>query len=219
MEKDIVLNVNNLSYRYDDAPKDEYVLKKLNYEFECGVVYAIKGKSGSGKTTLLSLISGLEKKYEGSIKFCNTELKYINLNDYRSKDIGIVFQSYNLLPYLTAIENIILSMDISGQKYENKRKKSEELIKSVGISSDKKDRRVLKLSGGKQQRVAIARSLSYNPKIILADEPTGNLDKDTENEILKIFKKLARKENKCIIIVTHSDNVCNQSDVKYELKK
>lgn len=219
MEKDIVLNVNNLSYRYDDAPKDEYVLKNLNYEFECGVVYAIKGKSGSGKTTLLSLISGLEKKYEGSIKFCNTELKDINLDDYRSKDIGIVFQSYNLLPHLTAIENIILSMDISGQKYENKRKKAEELIKSVGISSDKKDRRVLKLSGGEQQRVAIARSLSYNPKIILADEPTGNLDKDTENEILKIFKRLARKENKCIIIVTHSDNVCNQSDVIYELKK
>lgn len=219
MEKDIVLNVNNLSYRYDDAPKDEYVLKNLNYEFECGVVYAIKGKSGSGKTTLLSLISGLEKKYEGSIKFCNTELKDINLDDYRSKDIGIVFQSYNLLPHLTAIENIILSMDISGQKYENKRKKAEELIKSVGISSDKRDRRVLKLSGGEQQRVAIARSLSYNPKIILADEPTGNLDKDTENEILKIFKKLARKENKCIIIVTHSDNVCNQSDVIYELKK
>lgn len=219
MEKDIVLNVNNLSYRYDDAPKDEYVLKNLNYEFECGVVYAIKGKSGSGKTTLLSLISGLEKKYEGSIKFCNTELKDINLDDYRSKDIGIVFQSYNLLPHLTAIENIILSMDISGQKYENKRKKAEELIKSVGISSDKRDRRVLKLSGGEQQRVAIARSLSYNPKIILADEPTGNLDKDTENEILKIFKRLARKENKCIIIVTHSDNVCNQSDVIYELKK
>lgn len=219
MEKDIVLNVNNLSYRYDDAPKDEYVLKNLNYEFECGVVYAIKWKSGSGKTTLLSLISGLEKKYEGSIKFCNTELKDINLDDYRSKDIGIVFQSYNLLPHLTAIENIILSMDISGQKYENKRKKAEELIKSVGISSDKRDRRVLKLSGGEQQRVAIARSLSYNPKIILADEPTGNLDKDTENEILKIFKKLARKENKCIIIVTHSDNVCNQSDVIYELKK
>ena len=216
MEKDIVLNVNNLSYRYDDAPKDEYVLKNLNYEFECGVVYAIKGKSGSGKTTLLSLISGLEKKYEGSIKFCNTELKDINLDDYRSKDIGIVFQSYNLLPHLTAIENIILSMDISGQKYENKRKKAEELIKSVGISSDK---RVLKLSGGEQQRVAIARSLSYNPQIILADEPTGNLDKDTENEILKIFKRLARKENKCIIIVTHSDNVCNQSDVIYELKK
>lgn len=219
MEKDIVLNVNNLSYRYDDAPKDEYVLKNLNYEFECGVVYAIKGKSGSGKTTLLSLISGLEKKYEGSIKFCNTELKDINLDDYRSKDIGIVFQSYNLLPHLTAIENIILSMDISGQKYENKRKKAEELIKSVGISSDKRDRRVLKLSGGEQQRVAIARSLSYNPKIILADEPMGNLDKNTENEILKIFKKLSRKENKCIIIVTHSDNVCNQSDVIYELKK
>ena len=218
MDKEI-LKINNLSYRYSDALEDEFVLKDINYSFEAGKVYAIKGKSGSGKTTLLSLISGLESNYQGSIKFLNKELKDIDLDYYRSKDIGIVFQSYTLLPHLTASENIILSMDISGQKYENKRKKAEELIKSVGISSDKRDRRVLKLSGGEQQRVAIARSLSYNPKIILADEPTGNLDKDTENEILKIFKKLARKENKCIIIVTHSDNVCNQSDVIYELKK
>ena len=216
MEKDIVLNVNNLSYRYDDAPKDEYVLKNLNYEFECGVVYAIKGKSGSGKTTLLSLISGLEKKYEGSIKFC-TELKDINLDDYRSKDIGIVFQSYNLLPHLTAIENIILSMDISGQKYENKRKKAEELIKSVGISSDKKDRRVLKLSGGEQQRVAIARALVSEAPVILADEPTGNLDNDTAGEIIEILKKLAKERNKCVIVVTHSREVANSADIILEL--
>ena len=219
MEKDIVLNVNNLSYRYDDAPKDEYVLKNLNYEFECGVVYAIKGKSGSGKTTLLSLISGLEKKYEGSIKFCNTELKDINLDDYRSKDIGIVFQSYNLLPRLTALENIILSMDISKVKVEDKKQKALELMKSVGLSEDKANRKILKLSGGEQQRIAIARSLAYNPKIIIADEPTGNLDKDTENDILNIFEHLAKDENKCIIIVTHSQNVCDRADIVYELKK
>jgi len=110
-------------------------------------------------------------------------------------------------------------MNISNLKIENKEEKALSLMEQVGLTKEQKDRRVLKLSGGEQQRVAIARSLSYNPKMILADEPTGNLDKDTENEILKIFKDLAHKDNKCIIIVTHSENVCNQADKVYELTK
>ena len=218
MNKEI-LKISNLSYRYSDALEDEFVLKDINYSFEAGKVYAIKGKSGSGKTTLLSLISGLESNYQGSIKFLDKELKDIDLDYYRSRDIGIVFQSYNLLPHLTASENIILSMNISNLKIENKEEKALSLMEQVGLTKEQKDRRVLKLSGGEQQRVAIARSLSYNPKMILADEPTGNLDKDTENEILKIFKDLAHKDNKCIIIVTHSENVCNQADKVYELTK
>lgn len=218
MNKEI-LKISNLSYRYSDALEDEFVLKDINYSFEAGKVYAIKGKSGSGKTTLLSLISGLESNYQGSIKFLDKELKDIDLDYYRSRDIGIVFQSYNLLPHLTASENIILSMNISNLKIENKEEKALSLMEQVGLTKEQKDRRVLKLSGGEQQRVAIARSLSYNPKMILADEPTGNLDKDTENEILKIFKDLAHKDNKCIIIVTHSENVCDQADKVYELTK
>ena len=218
MNKEI-LKISKLSYRYSDAKDNEFVLKDINYSFEAGKVYAIKGKSGSGKTTLLSLISGLESNYQGSIKFLDKELKDIDLDYYRSKDIGIVFQSYNLLPHLTASENIILSMNISNLKIENKEEKALSLMEQVGLTKEQKDRRVLKLSGGEQQRVAIARSLSYNPKMILADEPTGNLDKDTENEILKIFKDLAHKDNKCIIIVTHSENVCNQADKVYELTK
>lgn len=218
MNKEI-LKISKLSYRYSDAKDNEFVLKDINYSFEAGKVYAIKGKSGSGKTTLLSLISGLESNYQGSIKFLNKELKDIDLDYYRSKDIGIVFQSYNLLPHLTASENIILSMNISNLKIEDKEEKALSLMEQVGLTKEQKDRRVLKLSGGEQQRVAIARSLSYNPKMILADEPTGNLDKDTENEILKIFKDLAHKDNKCIIIVTHSENVCNQADKVYELTK
>lgn len=218
MNKEI-LKISKLSYRYSDAKDNEFVLKDINYSFEAGKVYAIKGKSGSGKTTLLSLISGLESNYQGSIKFLNKELKDIDLDYYLSKDIGIVFQSYNLLPHLTASENIILSMNISNLKIENKEEKALSLMEQVGLTKEQKDRRVLKLSGGEQQRVAIARSLSYNPKMILADEPTGNLDKDTENEILKIFKDLAHKDNKCIIIVTHSENVCDQADIVYELTK
>lgn len=110
-------------------------------------------------------------------------------------------------------------MDINHLKGINKKQKAIELLKSVGLKENYADRRILKLSGGEQQRVAIARSLSYNPNIIIADEPTGNLDKYTENEILKIFKDIAKKQNKCIIIVTHSENVCKQADVVYELTK
>lgn len=217
--KKTILKLDNVSYRYSDAAKDEYILKDISYEFELGKLYAIRGRSGSGKTTLLSLISGLETKYEGTITYDGKDLKTINLDKYRNTYIGIVFQSYNLLPHLTALENIILAMDISGIKDKNKKEKALKLMKSVGLLKELANRRVLKLSGGEQQRIAIARSLSYQPDIIIADEPTGNLDKDTENEILNIFKKLAKKGNKCIIIVTHSTNVCDNVDVIYDLEK
>jgi len=213
------LELKNVSYRYSDAKKDEYVLKNISYSFDKGKIYAIKGKSGSGKTTLLSLISGLEKKYDGDILYKDKKLKNMNLDKYRNTDVGIVFQSYNLLPSYTAEENIILSMDINNLKGIDKKIKARELMKRVGLSEKLASRRVLKLSGGEQQRIAIARSLSYNPEIILADEPTGNLDKDTEDEIMKIFIDLAHKENKCVIIVTHSKNVSEKVDEVYELKK
>ena len=214
-----ILKLESVGYRYKDAPKDSYVFKNINYEFDQGKMYAIKGKSGSGKTTLLSLITGLEKCTEGNVLYNGKELKKMNLDTYRNTDIGIVFQSYNLLPSLTAVENIILSMDVSKVKIKSKKQKALELMRSVGLSDEQAKRKILKLSGGEQQRIAIARSLSYNPKIIIADEPTGNLDKDTENDILNIFEHLAKEENKCIIIVTHSQNVCNKADIVFELKK
>lgn len=214
-----ILETKNLCYRYSDAPKDDYVFKNINMTFDEGKVYAIRGKSGSGKTTLLSLISGLETKYEGEILYLEKDMSKMDLDKYRNTNIGIVFQSYNLLPTYTALENIILSMDISNIKNIDKKAKALELMKQVGLKESQANRRVLKLSGGEQQRIAIARSLSYNPTIILADEPTGNLDKETEDEILKIFKDLAHKENKCVIIVTHSKNVCDSVDEVYELGK
>ena len=215
----VILSIQNASYQYSDATSDEYAIKDINFEFEKGKIYAIRGRSGSGKTTLLSLISGLERCTEGKIIFDGKDLKNINLDTYRNSEIGIVFQSYNLLPYMTASENIILSMDASGRKIENKKQKAIELMESVGLKESYEDRRVLRLSGVEQQRVAIARSLSYNPKMIVADEPTGNLDKQTESEILDIFKKLAHEEGKCVIIVTHSPNVCDTVDQVYDLKK
>ena len=216
--KDIILSIKNASYRYSDAEEDDYALKNVSFDFECGKLYAIRGRSGSGKTTLLSLISGLEKCTEGEIIFDGKSLKDMNLDKYRNSDIGIVFQSYNLLPFMTAVENIILSMDVNGLKIKNKKEKAIELMEKVGLKASYANRKVLRLSGGEQQRVAIARSLSYNPKMIIADEPTGNLDKQTETEILEIFKKLAHEENKCIIIVTHSQNVCDTVDKIYDLK-
>lgn len=215
----VILSIKNASYRYADADIDEYALRNVSYDFEKGKVYAIRGRSGTGKTTLLSLITGLEKCTEGKIIYDGKDLKDINLDKYRNHEIGIVFQSYNLLPYMTAGENIMLSMNVSGKKYENKKETILKLMKSVGLKEKYYDKRVLRLSGGEQQRVAIARSLSYNPQIIIADEPTGNLDKETEDDILKIFKSLAHKENKCVIIVTHSKNVSDNSDVVYDLKK
>lgn len=218
-KKQVILAIKNASYQYSDAQEGEYALENVSYDFEAGKVYAIRGRSGTGKTTLLSLISGLERCTEGEIIFDGKDLKEINLDYYRSHEIGIVFQSYNLLPFMTASENIILSMDASGIKVDNKKKRAIELMKSVGLKESYADRKVLRLSGGEQQRVAIARSLAYNPKMIVADEPTGNLDRQTEEEILEIFKKLAHKDGKCVIIVTHSANVCKQADKVYDLKK
>ena len=131
--KNEVLNIEKLGYRYSDAPENEYAFKDINLEFEAGKIYSIIGKSGSGKTTLLSLISGLERYNEGKIFYEEKELNQMNLDEYRSKCVGIVFQSFNLLPHLTAIENIILSMDISKVKVDDKRKKAIELLKSVGL--------------------------------------------------------------------------------------
>lgn len=215
----VLLSIQNASYRYSDAEADEYALKDVSFNFEKGKIYAIRGRSGTGKTTLLSLISGLERCTEGKIIFDGKDLKDINLDYYRSHEIGIVFQSYNLLPFMTASENIILSMDASGIKVDNKKEEALRLMKSVGLKEVYADRKVLRISGGEQQRVAIARSLSYNPKMIVADEPTGNLDKQTEKEILDIFKKLAHEDGKCVIIVTHSQNVCDAVDKVYDLKK
>lgn len=211
-----LLKLENISYKYQDS--DKFVLKNVNFEFDPGKIYAIVGKSGAGKTTLLSILSSLAEPTEGRILLNGEDVSKIDRYKFRSSDVGVVFQSFNLLVHLTAKENVILSMNISGHKYEDKKQAACELLEKVGLSPDEADRRVLKLSGGQQQRVAIARALSYNPQIILADEPTGNLDGETQEEIMDIFKALA-DEGKCIIIVTHSPQVAKRADVIFELGK
>lgn len=211
------LRLENVCYKYEKSKN--FVLKDISFEFEKGKIYAIIGKSGAGKTTLLSLLSGLTKPTSGKIFLDEEDTKNKDMYSYRSQDVGVVFQSFNLLPKLTAVENVILSMDVSGRKFENKKEIAMEQLNKVGLDEDEAKRRILKLSGGQQQKVAIARALSYGPGIILADEPTGNLDGETQDDIMEIFRKLAKDENKCVIIVTHSPEVTKKADVVYELKK
>ncbi len=209
-----ILSLQNINFSYGSTK----VLQNISYDFEEGKIYCIMGKSGAGKTTLLSVLSGLAKANDGSILYCDKDIKNINKYNFRSKYIGVIFQSYNLLTKFTALENVVLSMDIAGVKGVNKKAKALELLKSVGLSEEECNRRVLMLSGGQQQRVAIARALSYDAKVILADEPTGNLDGETQNEIMGIFRNLAN-EGKCVILVSHSPEVAKMCDVKYELKR
>lgn len=211
-----VLELQNVSYQYEkSSPK---VLSNVTVSFESGTLYAIMGKSGSGKTTMLSLLSGLDIPTDGRILYNDRDLRKLDRDDYRAKGIGVIFQGYNLLTNATVLENILLSMDISGCKEPNKKQIALELLEKVGIDRDKAARKTLKLSGGEQQRVGIARALSHHPDIILADELTGNLDSDTEREIMEIFKSLAKEQNKCVIIVTHSKNVAAYADEVIQLQ-
>ncbi len=208
-----VLALQNICFSYDKTP----VLRDLSLDFEKGKMYCIVGKSGAGKTTLLSILSGLASPDSGTILYNDKDIKNINKYNFRSRQIGVVFQSYNLITKFTALENVMLSMDIAGVKGINKRDRALELLDSVGLDEDEAGRRVLKLSGGQQQRVAIARALSHDPDIILADEPTGNLDSDTQDEIMEIFRNLA-EQGKCVILVSHSPQVAKMCDETYELK-
>ena len=209
-----ILSLQNISFSYDKTP----VLKDISYEFEKGKMYCIIGKSGAGKTTLLSLLSGLAAPNVGKIIYDGKDVAKIDKYTFRSKYIGVVFQSFNLLTKYTALENVVLSMEVAGYKTKNKKERALQLLDSVGLDEDEANRRVLKLSGGQQQRVAIARALSYDPDIILADEPTGNLDRDTQKEIMEIFRELA-DQGKCVILVSHSTEVANMCDERYELTK
>lgn len=209
-----VLSLKNISYSYGNIP----VLDDLSYDFEAGNMYCIVGKSGAGKTTLLSILSGLAEPKQGSIFYKGQDIRNIDKYELRSKYIGVIFQSFNLITKFTAMENVMLSMEIAGLKNSRKKETAIELLMNVGLTEEEAQRRVLKLSGGQQQRVAIARALSCNPDIILADEPTGNLDGDTQYEIMEIFRQLA-EQGKCVILVSHSPEVAQMCDICYELKK
>jgi len=214
------LEIQNVSYRYEGGTED--VLKNVSASFESGKVYAIVGQSGAGKSTLLSLISGLDTCKDGNITYNGKDMRELDRDEYRSKSVGVIFQSYNLLLNSTAVYNITLSMNISESNIKERQAKKDfayALLEKVGIDRETADRKILKLSGGEQQRVGIARALSHNPDLIIADEPTGNLDEETAMNIVALLKKSAYEHQKCVIIVTHSMDVAKQADVIYSLEK
>lgn len=204
-----VLELNDVCYTYAGTTKQ--VLRNINIAFENGKVYGIMGKSGAGKSTLLSLISGLDTCQEGRITFQGQDVATCNRDDYRARKIGVIFQGYNLLTNATALENIELAMQISGCK-GNIKSRALELLASVGVTKEMAKRKVLKLSGGEQQRVGIARAISHDPDVVIADEPTGNLDHETQDVIMNELIKLAHEQNKCVIIVTHARKVASDVD-------
>lgn len=214
-----ILRLEKLNYGYIDGGLKRQILKDLDYEFESGTFYTILGASGSGKTTLLSIMAGLDKAESGEVYYEGEAISEMGLQKYRRDKVGIVFQSYNLISYLTGVENIELAMSETGNRIPgNKKELSYALLSMVGIVESKADRMVTKLSGGEQQRVAIARALAGNQDLIFADEPTGNLDSETEQEVIRIFRMLSEEFGKTIIVVTHSNEVSKLSDRRVLLK-
>ena len=200
------LTCENVTYQYEKGSK---VLEHITTQFETGKMYAILGASGSGKTTLLSLIGGLDIPQEGKIMFHDRDISEQGLEYHRRNHVSLIFQSYNLIDYMTPVENVKLTA----------KQDALFVLKQLGLTEDEAKRNVMKLSGGQQQRVAIARTLASDTPIILADEPTGNLDEDTANEIISIFQKLAHEQEKCVVVVTHSRELAEQADIVLRLKK
>lgn len=215
-----LLETKHVDYYYQDGDQRRYILKDASVAFEKGKLYSILGQSGSGKTTFLSLISALDAPKEGTVLLEDKDIKEIGYDYFRRNKISIIFQSYNLVPYLTAAENVLVPMSITDNELPaNHQEVAYNLLDYIGITKEKANRLVNQLSGGEQQRVAIARALATNVDIILADEPTGNLDEEMEQEIVDIFKELAHTHNKCVIMVIHSNEIAQQADERLYLRK
>ena len=202
-----VLSMKNVCYRYENTGVE--VLKNTNVEFESGKFYAVVGKSGSGKSTFLGLLAGLDEPTSGEILVDKFDIAAVGYNYHRKNNIALVFQSYNLIDYLTPMENLKLV----------NAKAEPAVLSRMGLDKTMHERNIMHLSGGQQQRVAIGRALVSKAPIILADEPTGNLDEETTDDIIEILKEAAHKENKCVIVVTHSDQLAKSADVVYQLKE
>ena len=200
------LELKNVSYSYE---KGKAVLSNVSAELEAGKLYAILGPSGSGKTTLLSLLGGLDTPTKGEVLFDSEDIAVKGLEYHRMNHISLIFQSYNLIDYMTPLENVQLTAKQDGAL----------ILERLGLKKDEVSRNVLKLSGGQQQRVAIARALASDTPVILADEPTGNLDADTAEEITAVLKESAHAFGKCVVVVTHDREVAKQADVVLEINR
>jgi len=201
-----VLEMKDIFYAYE---KGSPILSNINTVFEAGKMYAILGPSGSGKTTLLSLVGGLDVPQKGEILFDGENIAQRGLAYHRSNHVSMIFQSYNLIDYMTPVENVALTAKQDAMP----------LLERLGLTARETKRNVMKLSGGQQQRVAIARALASDTPIILADEPTGNLDGHIAGEIIDILKESAHDLNKCVLVVTHSNELAAQADVVLRLMR
>ena len=212
------LVIKDLSYTYSDQAEPVQVLKNINATFRAGTLYAIRGESGSGKTTLLSLLAALDRVQSGDILYDGKSIQEIGLDKFRRSYVNVVFQNYNLIKYMTAAENVGIAIDFA---HDGTKSHEDPLyyLEQVGLDASMAHRLVGKLSGGQQQRVAIARALASNVPIIVGDEPTGNLDEDTEEKIIQIFKNLAHEDRKIVILVTHSANVAKHADKILKLSR
>lgn len=211
-----ILAFQNIQYWYQNP--ESKILNDVNQTFETGKFYTILGRSGSGKTTFLSLAGGLDSPNAGDIYYKDENIRKMGLQKYRNKGVSIIFQSYNLLTYMTALQNVLTAMEITKVRKRNKKKVALEMLAKVGITEAMAKQKVLTLSGGQQQRVAIARALCCETELIVADEPTGNLDDKSSKEVITIFQNLAHDVGKCVIMVTHDLEIAKVSDVTLTLK-
>ena len=209
-----VLEVQNVCYDYVGRSGVTHALKGVSGVFESGRLYALTGRSGSGKSTLLSLLAGFDRPKEGKITLDGQDISSIKPSLYRKENVGIVFQSYNLIPHLTAVENVLMGF---GDTKERSAAKAQEYLRAVGLDETHFKKKPAQLSGGEQQRVAIARALASDARIILADEPTGNLDNENSSMVVDLLKDLAHRLEKCVIMVTHSEEIASESDVRYHM--
>lgn len=212
-----MLTVEEVSYWYDDCNNPLY--QDVTLKFVAGKSYVIVGSSGTGKTTLLALLAGLDCPKKGRICYQGKTLEKIGLNNYRNQYVSIVFQSYNLLEYMSALDNVLAILQITRSKHAKDKEYALAMLAKIGIDEQLALKNVKLLSGGQQQRVAIARAMCCDALIVVADEPTGNLDEQNTYGVMALFEQLAHQQNKCVIIVTHEKEVAKSCDELIELKK
>src|ERR1017187_2109004 len=216
-----MLKVKHIKRQFKSGDTTVVAVNDVSLEVPEGKFVSIVGRSGSGKSTLLSLMGALDKPTSGSIEIDGQDITKLGdheLIKYRCQKIGFVFQSYNLVPNLSALENVMLPMEFAGVAKSERKPRAQKMLEQVGLTADKQNRKPGRLSGGEQQRVAIARALANQPKLVLADEPTGNLDSQTGKMIFDLLHDLSRKENTTIIIVTHDLSIAGQTDETFQLQ-